>query len=122
MPLFTRRNGRRVLAVTALAACVAAVPATVAAPWENAVTAGSLGHSLASTLGDTLPPTCSFERPGHWICDVGDPKTATLAVYRVRSSGRCWSGRRPGRGTPEMPRSVRGCVGMWDQLRLGQRL
>jgi len=119
---FTRRNGRRLLAVMALGAAAAGIPAAVASPWEGAVRAGSLAHSLANTIGGVEHPLCAAEAPGRWSCVIPDPARRTLTEYSLRSTGRCWSGRRDGRGGQPLPRTVRGCVGMWDQLRLADRL
>jgi hypothetical protein len=121
---FTRRNGRRLVAVTALAAAVAAVPTAVASPWEHSVRAGSLAHSLGHVIGGLpIRPTCSAGKPRHWVCEVPDPASRTLIQYRVRATDRCWVARREdGPGGARLPRSIRGCVGMWDQLRLADRL
>ena len=119
---FTRRNGRRLLAVAARAGASVGVPAAVASPWEGDVRAGSLAHSLANTIGGVERPLCAGQAPGRWTCVIPDPARRTLTEYRLRSAGRCWSGRRDGHGGRALPRTVRGCVGMWDQLRLGDRL
>jgi hypothetical protein len=119
---FTRRNGRRLLAVTALCAAAAGVPTAMASPWENGVHAGSLGHSLANVIGGVQRPLCTAGAPGRWTCVIAMRGYRTLAEYRLRSSARCWSGRRVGSDGPALPRTVRGCVGMWDQLRLADRL
>jgi hypothetical protein len=122
MGLFSRRNGRRLLALSALAAATAAVPVAISAPWEDVVGAGSLGHSLADVIGGGARPFCSSDAPGRWTCAIPIPGSSTLAEYRLRSVGRCWSGARHGRGGRTLPATVRGCVGMWDQLRLADRL
>jgi hypothetical protein len=120
---FTRRNGRRLLAVTALGAAAVGVPTAVASPWEDGVRAGSLGHSLANVIGGVERPLCASDRPGRWTCVIPDPARRTLTEYRLRADGHCWSGRRDGDGGGQpLPRSVRGCVGMWDQLRIADRL
>jgi hypothetical protein len=119
---FTRRNGRRLLALGALTAAAAGVPAAMASPWEDAIRAGSLGHSLANAIGGVERPLCASQAPGRWTCVIPDPARRTLTEYRLRSAGRCWTGRRDGTGGQPLPRSVRGCVGMWDQLRIGDRL
>jgi hypothetical protein len=119
---FTRRNGRRLLALTALAAAAVGVPTAVASPWEDGVHAGSLGHSLANVIGGVQRPLCDADGPGRWTCVVPVRGSRTLAEYRLRAYGRCWSGHRKDRDGPALPRSVRGCVGMWDQLRLADRL
>jgi hypothetical protein len=119
---FTRRNGRRLLAVGALAAAAAGVPTAMASPWEDAVHAGSLGHSLANVIGGVQRPLCEADAPGRWTCVIAVRGNRTLAEYRLRSAGRCWSGRRVSDDGPALARRVRGCVGMWDQLRLADRL
>jgi hypothetical protein len=119
---FTRRNGRRLLALTALAAAAVGVPTAVASPWEDGVRAGSLGHSLANVIGGVQRPLCLTDAPGRWTCVIPDPASRTMAEYRLRAYGRCWSGRRDGHAGQALPRSVRGCVGMWDQLRIADRL
>lgn len=107
----------------ALGAAAAGVPAAVASPWENGVRAGSLAHSLANVIGGLpIRPTCSSEVPGRWTCVVPDPASRTVAEYRIRSARRCWHGRRDDRGGKTLPIHVRGCVGMWDQLRIADRL
>lgn len=123
MRVFSRRNGRRLLALVALAAAAAGVPAAVASPWEDGVRAGSLAHSLGNVIGGLpIRPTCSSDRPRHWTCVVPDPASRTVAEYRLKSVGRCWHGRRDDRGGRTLPVHVRGCVGMWDQLRIADRL
>jgi hypothetical protein len=121
MALLSRRNGRRLLAVAALAACAAAVPATVAVPWEDAVTAGSLGHSLRSVTGATLAPACRAAPRGAWVCALPDAASRTIVDYRVHARGRCWTARRKGPPVVGLPAAARGCVGMLDQLRLNDR-
>ena len=58
---FTRRNGRRLLAVTALAAAAAGVPAAVVSLWENEIRGGSLVHSLRNVIGGIERLLCVFD-------------------------------------------------------------
>ena len=84
--------------------------------------AGSLGHSLADVIGGVERPMCASDSPGRWTCVIPDAARHSLTEYRLRSAGRCWGGHRDGPGGQPLPRTVRGCVGMWDQLRLADRL
>jgi hypothetical protein len=122
MALLSRRTGRRVLAVGALSAVIMAVPVALGSPWEDSVRAGSLGHSLANVIGNSQRPSCRSDAPGAWTCAVPDPASGRLAEYRLTAYGRCWEGHRAALTGSHLPVAVRGCVGMWDQLRLADRL
>jgi hypothetical protein len=90
----------------------------VDAPAIGRVDDRTLAWSVADAVGTTSPydgvPSC--ERAGsRWECTVGDADSG-IAGYRVTMEGRrCWTARRMGR-SPGMPRTVRGCATLRQQL------
>jgi hypothetical protein len=88
----------------------------------------SLSHSVASAESvGSLPPfyaACSRHTESLWSCQlVTEEQSDSGGTYLVRRSGRCWTARQTAPGTLlHLPTRTSGCVGLFDQLRLSDRL
>jgi len=95
----------------------------------GSVSPKALDYSVARESGGSLlfgTVPCRKRSSREWHCLVSDSSGSGEAAYRVEMTGsRCWKARTDkafsGEGKP-LPRSVSGCVGVRDQLRIVERL
>ena len=121
----------RTLARVSMVFLGAALLAVAACLWlpAGAVSPKALDYSVAREAGGTplLGTEPCRRRPGRaWRCSVYDTSGSGRAAYRVEMTGsRCWQARKDEGSSGEeqpLPKSVSGCVGVGDQLRIVERL
>jgi hypothetical protein len=83
------------------------------------VTPESLAHSVRAEVDASSGGSCREDARG-WRCPALGQSGGN--DYRVRVDGRCWTARRIGPSADGLPRRARGCVGLWDQVRLADRI
>jgi hypothetical protein len=117
------------MSLVVLGAALLAIAAYLWLPAVGAVSPKALDYSVAREAGGTplLGTEPCRRRPGRaWRCSVYDTSGSGRAAYRVEMTGsRCWQARKDEGSSGEeqpLPRSVSGCVGIRDQLRIVERL
>jgi hypothetical protein len=119
----------RLLLRAAAGIFVAVVAAGIYLNYFGPVDSTTLSHSVASAESvGSLPPfyaSCLRRSNEVWSCQsVTEEQSDTGGTYLVHLSGRCWTARETsaaGSGL-HLPRHISGCVGIFDQLRISDRL
>ena len=84
------------------------------------VTRASLSHSVATGFGGIA--SCARQRTGGWRCYVlSEEESDGWGPYRVVTHGNCWHGHLTTSAAATGPRTISGCIGIWDQIRAGDR-